>query len=475
MRTSIIKNAVEIAGFSKQNRRVDRHEGSPKEWLQRHQAACKQAIKLGPIALAEVHRLLFQRVRDDRNLGVAADAVARHSGKTPGPDGYTVTRVRKKWVEKWSFVRKLRDELRFTHQVLRRDAWRAQQADTRPDVLGEELRGKAYKPGDTRLVMVPKKSGKGHRPIRIGNFRDRVVQRAILQVVQPLIEPRFRNFSFGYRPARGRFHALARAETYLDAGRTVVAVEDLADAFGHIPRERALQVLAAHLPDPHLISLIDEIIRTPEGMGVPQGNGLSPLVLNVWLDKTLDRKWHPQTEGVELVRVADDLMLFGPDAVSTSSARQRLEGLARSAGFRFKGTQGPGVIDLARGGTAHWLGFDLRWDERRGLNGGSGLIVRVAEASWERLRENLRKATMKEPTPEQPHPVRDSLRQWVRQQGATWPHEHHTRFVNQVLSATADAGVNWSPKPGAILALWHDSYMTWKHVRQSFRPNVELV
>jgi len=134
-------------------------------------------------------------------------------------------------------------------------------------VLGSAMVRGTYRPGPVRRIRIRK--GHGTRPLEIASAGDRVVQRAILQAIQPLLDPTFDERSFGFRPGLGREHALIEAELLTTPG-CVWVVDDLRDAFGQVPHARLIDVLRFHGMDDRLVELIERIItRGGRRRGIP--------------------------------------------------------------------------------------------------------------------------------------------------------------------------------------------------------------
>ncbi len=198
-------------------------------------------------------------------------------------------------------------------------------ADENLRKLQEQLRQGTYQPQAIHRVYIPKPGSTEKRPLGIPTVRDRVVQAAVVHVLQPIFERDFAPTSYGFRPGRGCQQALARVEELLAAGYSYVVDADLKSYFDTIPHERLLQRIQGKVSDGRLLRLIESFLKAGilEGLqewtpvaGAPQGAVLSPLLSNVYLDP-LDHLM--AASGYEMVRYADDFVIL----CRTEAAAQR--------------------------------------------------------------------------------------------------------------------------------------------------------
>src|SRR5206468_2962521 len=124
-------------------------------------------------------------------------------------------------------------------------------------------------------------------------------------------------------------------------------------------------VLRVHLPDDRLMRLLEAVVTTPSGRGIPQGGCLSPLLLNVYLHHHLDQPWARRYTDTALIRVADDLLVLCRDTAAASLAYDGLRQALSPAGMPLKGTKDTAICDLGRDQSVTWLGYHVR------LHGGS--------------------------------------------------------------------------------------------------------
>jgi RNA-directed DNA polymerase len=247
-------------------------------WTERMLTALEQGVKGGSWFR------LMDKVFAERNLFAASRRVASNKGAA-GVDHVTVEQ----------FAERLMSELR---------------------KLSQQLREGTYRPQAVRRVHIPKPGTNETRPLGIPTVRDRVVQAAVVNVIEPIFEREFAEQSYGFRPGRGCKDALRRVDGLLKRGYHYVVDADLKKYFDTIPHERLMNRVKERIADGSMLALIESFLKagildgmatwTPEA-GAPQGAVLSPLLSNVYLNP-LD---HQMAQArFEMVRYADDFVIL---------------------------------------------------------------------------------------------------------------------------------------------------------------------
>ncbi|MDQ3729539.1 MAG: reverse transcriptase domain-containing protein [Actinomycetota bacterium] len=226
----------------------------------------------------KAHSLIGQ-VYDRRNLRRAWERVRKNKG-AGGVDGVTIARFE-------------------------------ENLDRYLDVLHRQLKEGRYRPRPVKRVEIDKPGTNKKRPLGIPTIMDRVCQQALVQVLEPIFEPTFREASFGYRPGRSAHMAMRRIWRQLGQAEWIVDA-DISDFFGSLSHELLIDLVADRVADGKVLSLIRSMLTAGalrDGVfesavaGTPQGGVASPLLSNIYL-AVFDEKM--AKAGFALTRYADD-------------------------------------------------------------------------------------------------------------------------------------------------------------------------
>ena len=296
---------------------------------------------------------LMERICEPKNLNWAYRRVKANRG-SPGVDGMTVGELR---------------------------AWLAAHKE---EFIAQLLDG-SYRPREVRGVEIPKPGG-GVRQLGIPTVVDRLVQQAILQVLDPLLDPTFSESSYGFRPGRSAHQALLKASEYVAEGHTIVVDMDLEKFFDRVNHDVLMGRLARRIDDKRLLSIVRRFLEAgimKQGVvvkrseGTPQSGPLSPLLANLLLDEVdKELEWR----GHWFCRYADDLNVY----VRSQVAGERvMASLTRFVEKRLRLRVNRTKSAVARVRKRKFLGYRL-------LAGGR---LTIAPQSLTRARDRIREIT----------------------------------------------------------------------------------
>jgi RNA-directed DNA polymerase len=315
------------------------HWVEPSVWTDRMLAALENGVK------GNQWFSLMDKVESARNLRSAFHRVWRNEGK-PGVDGQTVE----------GFAEHLEVEVLELSRELHEGGFRAQ---------------------PVRRVYIAKPGSQEKRPLGIPAVRDRVVQGALRNVIEPIFEREFAEHSYGFRPGRSCHDALRRVEGLLEGGSTWVLEVDLKSYFDTIPHEALLARVRERISDGRVLGLIENFLHAgvleelkgwkPTEEGTPQGAVISPLLANLYLNP-LDHLM--ARAGQEMVRYADDFVILCRSQAEAQEALEQVRRWVEGAGLTVhpEKTQ---ILDATQKGGFDFLGYHfergMKWPRAKSL------------------------------------------------------------------------------------------------------------
>lgn len=301
---------------------------------------------------------LMERVVESGNMNAAWKKVKANAGK-PGIDGMTI------------------------------EAFPAHLKRTWESELKPKLLDGSYRPAALRRKRIPKPHG-GERLLGIPTVQDRVIQQAILQVIQPIVDPGFSEHSYGFRPQRSAHQAVAMAQKHVQEGWDWVVDMDLEAFFDRVNHDRLMSRLGLFIKDKRVLWIIRGMLRSgimEEGVmsatveGTPQGGPLSPLLANLVLDE-LDKEL--ERRGLRFVRYADDCNVY---LKSERAAQRAYENLTEFIEVKLKLKVNREKSAVARPWERKFLGFSL--------SAGENSKRRIAPKAKSKFKEKIRELTTK--------------------------------------------------------------------------------
>jgi RNA-directed DNA polymerase len=284
------------------------------------------------------------------NVTAAYQRVVRNGG-APGVDGMTVDALKAHCQAHWDRIR--------------------------GDLLNDR-----YLPQAVRKVEIPKPGG-GQRQLGIPTVLDRMIQQALLQVLQPLFDPSFSEDSYGFRPGRSAHQAVQRAQEHIQAGYDWVVDVDLERFFDRVNHDVLMARVARRVKDKRILRLIRRYLQaglmegglvSPRTEGTPQGGPLSPLLSNILLDE-MDKEL--EQRGHRFVRYADDCNVY---VRSRRSGERVMASLERFLSKRLRLRINRQKSAVARPWVRKFLGYTVTTSRK----------LKVAPESLRRLQDRLR-------------------------------------------------------------------------------------
>ena len=256
------------------------------------------------------------------------------------------------------------------------------------DGIKARILKRKYRPSPVLRVEIPKANG-GVRKLGIPTIVDRIIEQAIVQIITPIVEPHFSEYSYGFRPKRRAQQAIVKLLEYLNDGYTTIVDIDLEKFFDKVPQDKLMTLVGRIIKDPDTESLIAKYLKagvmvkgeyeeTTEG--TPQGGNLSPILSNIMLNE-LDREL--EARGLNFVRYADDCII----TVRSNSAANRVmhsitKWIERKLGLKVNATK----TQITRPTKLKYLGFSF-------VKMGDTWEARPHKDSIQRFKRELKKLT----------------------------------------------------------------------------------
>ena len=255
-------------------------------------------------------------------------------------------------------------------------------------VITRLLREGRYEPRPVKRRWIEKPGSKDLRPLGIPTVRDRVVESALLYVMEPIFEIGFAEHSYGFRPGKSAHQAVERVEALLETGHTWVVDADIKGYFDSIPQDKLLALVREKIADSRILALLEKFLRQgvmdtasgwqPTENGTPQGAVISPLLANIYLNP-LDHQM--AGKGREMIRYADDFVILCRTEAEAHEALAEVQAWMTAAGLTLHPDKTKIVDATVKGG------FDfLGWHFERGYRW-------PREKSQQRFKDAIRQQT----------------------------------------------------------------------------------
>jgi len=236
--------------------------------------------------------------------------------------------------------------------------------------LSQKLKAGTYKPGAVLRLYIPKKDGR-KRPLGIPNVEDRVLQRALVLLMETIYEQKFYDFSYGFRPHKRAVDCVAAVAKQVYSHRHVLEA-DIENFFNEVSHNKLLKFIEKEIVDKRILRLISKILKSgfsefgkpwqPSIKGTPQGGPLSPLLANIYLHYVLNERFvevygvkHPR---VRLFVYADDFVIVAKGSADIETVSSLLKVWMREGGLKLKAEK-TRYVDMTNGHRGFGSKFDF--------------------------------------------------------------------------------------------------------------------